>query len=282
MSPAKLNLYLNVVGKYKNGFHKLESIVTRISLCDEIFIGKNNSGEIKFYCSKKELENNNNLCVKAAELLKKKYKLSGVDMFLKKQIPVGAGLGGASSNAAYTLIGINDLFNLKLNNEQLFKLGAKLGSDVNFFISRVSYGLMEQKGEKIIPLDIAKKYRFLLVYPNIELSTKAVYKALNAKLTKHIDNVNILSYALKKKDYLLMEKASFNCLEKSAFSLCSGLKKVKKIFEERGLFCLMTGSGSSFFTYNQDKRKLSCSLKGQALVNQLKHQGWEVFEVQTY
>ena len=126
-SPAKINIYLNIVGKYKNGFHKIESIFERISLCDVITISLCKDNGVTISCNDKSLENVNNLCVKSAQLiLKKSKKKIGCHIDLKKQIPVGAGLGGGSSNAASVLIGLNHLLGLKLKKEELFMLLSKL------------------------------------------------------------------------------------------------------------------------------------------------------------
>ncbi|MCM8756586.1 MAG: 4-(cytidine 5'-diphospho)-2-C-methyl-D-erythritol kinase [Candidatus Omnitrophica bacterium] len=279
ISPAKINLYLNIIGKYKNGFHKIESIVNRVSIFDELLISVNRSNKINIFCNHKELENEDNLCFKAAKLIKEKFNLPfGFNIFLKKNIPLGAGLGGGSSNAAFTLKGINKLLDLRIPQRDLFKLGAILGSDVNFFLKDTSWGYMEGKGEKVTCLDLETKLKYLVVYPNIKLSTKVVYQNTKVGLTKFINRVNILIYLLRQKDLSLVEKFCFNCLEKSAFNLDSNLKSVKEFFERRGFFCMMSGSGSAFFTIlNRYSKKAENTLK-----KEFYNKGWSIFEAQTY
>ncbi|MCM8773562.1 MAG: 4-(cytidine 5'-diphospho)-2-C-methyl-D-erythritol kinase [Candidatus Omnitrophica bacterium] len=279
ISPAKINLYLNIIGKYKDGFHKIESLVNRVSLFDELFISINKSNKINIFCNHKELENEDNLCFKAAKLIKERFNLPfGFNILLKKNIPIGAGLGGGSSNAAFTLKGIDKLLDLRVPQRELFKLGAILGSDVNFFLSDTSWGYIKGRGEKVTCLDLETKLNYLVIYPNIKLSTKVVYQNTKVGLTKFINRVNILIYLLKQRDLSLVEKFCFNCLEKKAFNLDINLKSVKEFFERRGFFCMMSGSGSAFFTIlNRYNQKAEETLKKEFC-----SKGWSIFEAQTY
>lgn len=248
LSPAKLNLYLNILGKYASGYHKLESIVERISLCDKITLRLTKGPAVRFKCNKKFLETSDNLCVKAALLAKKKLKLNcGFDIFLLKKIPVGAGLGGGSSNAAAVLLAIDRVLNLGLSQAEFFKLGAKLGSDVNFFLSGAKYAFMFGRGEKIKPFK-AKTLRHIVIWPGKALSTASVYKAKRLKLTKFLQNAKIIAYGLKKGDIDLVKQNIYNALEKSALSLCAEISAVKKILDKQGIFCRVTGSGSALYT----------------------------------
>ena len=281
-SPAKINIYLNIIGKYNNGFHKIESIVNRISLFDEITIALNIGGKLRFNCDCRKLVTNGNLCLKAAALLKRRYRLnSGFDIYLKKNIPIGGGLGGGSSNAAYTILGINRLLNLGLSIKELMVLGEELGSDVNFFFSQVPWAYLSGRGQIVKPLNIAAKFNYLLVYPNQELSTALVYGRLKSGLTKFINNVSILTYALRKKDYSLVERLSFNCLETSALSLKESLRGVKRLLVKEGFFCRLSGSGSTFFSFlrsNPFKKNKSVNI----LMSKVRKKGFLAFIVRTY
>lgn len=247
LSPAKINLYLNILGKYPSGFHKIESIVERVSLSDAITITVSRQNRTRIFCNNKDLEGEHNLCFKAAELIKEKLKLAAnFDISLKKNIPVGSGLGGGSSNAASTLLGINALLELGLSQKKLYELGSELGSDVNFFLSEAQFALISGKGEKVIPLE-GKTLRHIIVWPRVHLATKMVYEHSKAKLTKVLNNVKILKYALKKGDISLLKSNIFNALEKSALSLCRELRLAKENFDKRGVFSKVTGSGSTFY-----------------------------------
>ncbi len=246
LSPAKLNLYLNVIGKYSGGFHRVESIMARITLCDELTIRKDK--KTKIVCNDKSLENDRNLSLKAAFLLKKRLRIKeNFLLILNKRIPQGAGLGGASSNAAFTLLGINEILKLRLSKKELFNLGKELGSDVNFFLAGAPLALVRGRGEKVSCWRFHPSLKFFIVYPNFRSSTALVFNNLEVKgkLTKSFSNVNIIFYALKNEDNVLLKEGLFNILEEVAFKIYPKLKKKKELLKKLGF--VMTGSGSSFF-----------------------------------
>ncbi len=178
-SPAKINLHLEIIGKREDGYHELAMIMQNIDLSDYIEFENNQIGEIKLKSDSNELSlDEDNLIIKAANYIKdiSKNKELGANIFLKKNIPIGAGLAGGSSNAAATLIGLNKLWDLALDYETIFFISAKLGSDVPFFIEggcQFCFG----RGE------ILEKYSsnfdfgvILLKNPNISISTEDTYK----------------------------------------------------------------------------------------------------------
>ena len=178
-SPAKINLHLEIIGKREDGYHELAMIMQNIDLSDYIEFENNQIGEIKLKSDSKDLSlDEDNLIIKAANYIKdlSKNKELGANIFLKKNIPIGAGLAGGSSNAAATLVGLNKLWDLDLDYETIFILSAKLGSDVPFFIEggcQFCFG----RGE------ILEKYSsnfdfgvILLKNPNISISTVDTYK----------------------------------------------------------------------------------------------------------
>lgn len=274
LSPAKLNLYLNIVGKYPSGFHRIESVVERISLCDTVAIEIKKDPRIKIFCNDKTLEGEHNLCFKAIALIKRKLKIPyGFHVFLTKKIPMGSGLGGGSSNAAVTLLGIDTLFNLKLTQTDLYRWGSQLGSDVNFFLAQSRFAFMQGKGEKIIPFE-GKTFHHQVVWPGIHLSTKDVYKNARVKLTKFLGNAKIVAYSLKKGDSFLLKNTVFNALEKSAFTLCPELQQVKDCLAHQGVFSKLTGSGSALYTISDNSMtgSFDLSLPGE----------WLKYDVQTF
>ena len=178
-SPAKINLHLEIIGKREDGYHELAMIMQNIDLSDYIEFENNQIGEIKLKSDSKDLcLDEDNLIIKAANYIKdlSKNKELGANIFLKKNIPIGAGLAGGSSNAAATLIGLNKLWDLDLDYKTIFLLSKKLGSDVPFFIEggcQFCFG----RGE------ILEKYSsnfdfgvILLKNPNISISTVDTYK----------------------------------------------------------------------------------------------------------
>ena len=179
VSPAKINLHLEVLGKRKDGYHELAMLMQSINLEDYLEIELNASGSINLSSNNTELDlEDDNLIIKTANLLRSYYpnRNLGANIFLNKNIPIGAGLAGGSSNAAATLIGLNKLWALNLDQSTLAKFALKLGSDVPFFLeggSQYCFG----RGE------ILEKYRFdsrffliILKNPKVSLSTSEIYK----------------------------------------------------------------------------------------------------------
>ena len=179
VSPAKINLHLEVLGKRKDGYHELAMLMQSINLEDYLEIELNASGSINLSSNNTELDlEDDNLIMKTANILRSYYphRNLGANIFLNKNIPIGAGLAGGSSNAAATLIGLNKLWALNLDQSTLAKFALKLGSDVPFFLeggSQYCFG----RGE------ILEKYRFdsrffliILKNPKVSLSTSEIYK----------------------------------------------------------------------------------------------------------
>ncbi len=178
-SPAKINLHLEIIGKREDGYHELAMIMQNIDLSDYIEFENNQIGEIKLNSNSKDLSlNDDNLIIKAANNIKEisKDKELGANIFLKKNIPIGAGLAGGSSNAAATLVGLNKLWDLNLDYETILLLAAKLGSDVPFFVDggcQFCFG----RGEILEKYNSKFDYGVILLKnPNISISTIDTYK----------------------------------------------------------------------------------------------------------
>jgi 4-diphosphocytidyl-2-C-methyl-D-erythritol kinase len=275
LSPAKLNLYLNILGRYSKRFNRIESIVERISLFDEIVITQKPSRDITISCNRPELAVDDNLCAKAARLLQNKLRLScGFHIELTKKIPVGAGLGGGSSNCASVLIAINQMLELGLSKDDLYKLGKKLGSDVNFFVSESSYALMEGRGEKITPFD-GGRFNHVVIYPSVHLATKLVYQHTHYKLTKLLLNAKIMQNALARSDVMLAKVINFNALEKPAMALCRQIREVKQRFGREGIDFRVTGSGSALYAFLSVKDV-------QKFMKRKLPKSWQAFAVNTF
>ncbi|MBU2102623.1 MAG: 4-(cytidine 5'-diphospho)-2-C-methyl-D-erythritol kinase [Candidatus Omnitrophica bacterium] len=254
LAPAKINLYFNVLGTYPSGkpfsgYHRIESIIERISLCDWITITIAQNPRIEIRSNIKSLETTANLCVRAAALMKKKYKIPyGFQIYLHKRIPMGSGLGGGSSDAASTMLALCALLKPACPSKALYELGSQVGSDVNFFLAQTPFALVRGRGEIVFPFE-APPLHHCIIWPGAHVSTKEVYGNTRVKLTKFIPNVNIMIQALKTADRQLVCANSFNALEVSALSLSGKLRFAKNYFDSRGIFCRMTGSGSALFTF---------------------------------
>ena len=172
-APAKLNLFLHVVGRRADGYHLLESVFVMVDLCDTIKLTARPDGDIRrtgdvIGAPEKDL------CIKAANLLKSHTGCSfGADIDVIKRIPAGAGMGGGSSDAATTLMGLNALWDLRLSREELIALGAKLGADVPFFLLGTN-AWVEGIGEKLTPLDLPEM-QFDIIWPGVSQATVEIF-----------------------------------------------------------------------------------------------------------
>jgi 4-diphosphocytidyl-2-C-methyl-D-erythritol kinase len=180
-SPCKVNLLLNVLGQRPDGFHELETVLHPVNLCDQLTFARGGTG-IQLSCSDANLPTDErNLVHRAATAFLQVAKISeGVKIHLEKKIPLAAGLGGGSSNAATTLLALNELFGSPLPPEKLSELAAALGSDVSFFL-QAKPALATGRGEKIQPLDFFPALRgkaFLLIHPGFGIATPWAYQNL--------------------------------------------------------------------------------------------------------
>jgi len=208
-SYAKINLYLKIGKKLKSGFHNIQSIMQPIQLHDNISFEKLNEDLIIVQSNNPDLESKGNLAYKAASLLKNNFKVrDGVRINIEKTIPMSAGLGGGSSNAANTLVTLNKMWALNLSQKKLIEFGAEIGSDVPFFIAGET-ALVEGMGDKVKPLRKSISMNIVLVNPGIKVSTSWAYKQFdkNKSKEKNKKNVKELIKAMNKKD---MKKISEN------------------------------------------------------------------------
>lgn len=248
-SPAKVNLYLEVLNKRKDGFHNIRTVFEKIALCDKIILKKRKKG-IKITSSGEKIpQGPKNLAYKAARLLQEETGTEkGVEISIKKNIPLGAGLGGGSSNAASVMLGLNRLWHLGLSRKKLLTLGTKIGSDVPFFLNQSSWATGEGKGERLRLINSSWKLWHLIVVPKERIFTKDSYRRLSLGLTKKAHLYKIIIYAIRRKNYNLLKNALFNQLEYSrATAKCRSVKKIKAVFADLGLKAIMSGSGSAVF-----------------------------------
>src|SRR6267142_1663656 len=210
MAPAKINLSLRVLGHRSDGFHEIETFIAPISLCDEIKIERRSGKqEIAFRCDDPSVpKGEDNIVVRAANAFFEETKItSGVSIVLKKTIPHGAGLGGGSSDAASTLIALNELFETKLPREALAKLAETIGSDVPFFIFQ-SAAICKGRGELVIPTQLKEQLSILLLKPDFGVSTESAYKRWQSSL--EVPGVNYETQKFSNQVYV-------NDLERSVF-----------------------------------------------------------------
>ena len=245
LSPAKINLFLQVTGKRPDGYHELFSLMCRVDLCDVI--------QLEFGGRKIQIETNNsqipldetNLAFKAATLfLNSLNKKDGLNIAIKKNIPVAAGLGGGSSNAASVLLGLNRHYNFPINREALMSMGRSIGADVPFFIFQKT-AFATGIGDKLEAYSKPLPYCLLLIYPEIRVSTHEVYRNFNLRLTK----------CKKKLKKTPLKKIGFD----ASLHLCNDLESItaskypvinsikERLLKHGAVGALMSGSGPTVF-----------------------------------
>ena len=260
--PAKINLSLDVLGKRDDGYHNLSMIMQELSLADVIHISvSEGTQKIELSCSNPHVPiGSDNIASKAAEMfLSETGKSCHVEIHIEKNIPMGAGLGGGSSDAAGVLKALNTLFDAPLSTERLCEIGAKLGADVPFFLYGGSM-LAEGIGTVLSKVPALKGAFVLLAKPQFSVSTPFVYK--NLKLTEetlHPDTKAVIS-ALDSGDLEALAKSTGNVLETVTSSMHPEIEEYKKIMVENGaVYSLMSGSGPTVFGVFEDRQKAEAS-----------------------
>jgi 4-diphosphocytidyl-2-C-methyl-D-erythritol kinase len=253
-APAKVNLVLEVLGK-QNDYHRIYSIVQSIDLCDVLNFQLDK--EIGFECDEPSLRRDN-LVTRAAALLKESTKCSlGARIELRKHIPWAVGLGGGSSDAAATLLALNELWGLGLPLSELVRLASELGSDVPFFMHKGT-ALVEGRGEKVTPLPSLPSICFVLLVPplpKVPGKTKQMYNNLRVADFTGGQFVQAALSSLRQ-GKAIDPSLMFNVFKKIAFDFFPGLDKYRKTLEKAGApGVYLAGSGPCLFTFFSEKEK---------------------------
>lgn len=272
LSPAKINLRLDVLGKREDGYHEIESIMTRVSLYDELTLSVEDGEGLEVACSEAAPSGEGNIAYRAAksllDIFKKPVK---VKIEIKKTIPVAAGLGGGSGNAATVLMGLNEILGAGLSKEELMGIGVRLGADVPFFIFErpaIARGI----GERLEMVELPKMW-FVLVNPNIPVSTADVYKGLNQKigLTKRGFDINMSNFNIGVRG---VARILHNDLEEVALKMQPEIRTVKEsILSSGALGALMSGSGATVFGLFESRKGAEEAFASLSAM----HKGWRVF-----
>ena len=286
-APAKVNLFLKIIGKRKDGYHDIYTIFEKISLADNITITSAPHG-IKV-CSDKVITRNykDNIAYKAAELVIKEFKISsGVSIYIKKRIPMAAGLGGGSSDAASVLIGMDRLFKLHIPKKRMLNLAAKLGADVPFFVLGAAFAIGKGAGERLKPLKIGKKLWHLLIFPGFKSATKGIYEAfdrLDFALTRRNGNVRMYPLFKSSTGFGAIEAMLYNDLQCAAISEKKVLgSMIKRLTASLGKKVILSGSGPSVFClYRTKKEAVKAKARIYRSMPAAMRKSWDVVVVQT-
>jgi len=240
-APAKLNLFLHITGRRPDGYHDLQTLFQILDWGDELRFNINNSGQISRSCNIDGISEAEDVCVRAARLLKARFDVQqGVHIDLTKRIPMGAGLGGGSSDAATVLLALNQLWSLGLTQQQLADLGLELGADVPVFVHGRS-ALAEGRGEKLQAVTLGQRF-YVLVFPGISISTAEVFRHSQLKRDSELIDMSLAS----------LESGRNDC-EPVVLKMYPELKKIMQDLRSWGQ-PHMSGTGSTIFLPFDDKK----------------------------
>ncbi|MFH0838810.1 MAG: 4-(cytidine 5'-diphospho)-2-C-methyl-D-erythritol kinase [Candidatus Omnitrophota bacterium] len=308
ISPAKVNLFLEVLSPRDDGFHNISTIFEKIDLSDTITFRPIKSG-IKLESNNKSLPSGSkNIAFQAAALFLKSFKItSGLSITIDKKIPIAAGLGGGSSNAATVLLGANQVFGLRLKKQELLPLGRKLGSDVPLFLEKASFAIGEGRGDIVTALTVKAKLWHILIHPPVTVYTRDIYQEI--KIEKNNLATNFTNNYEKKIDRSVMAHTIARTIEKierklrltknSASSITTILnyintilynrlqqvtekkfvevRNAKKALERYGIKPLMSGSGPTVFGLVKSRKEAI------AIKDELQRQNnWDIFIAKTF
>ena len=246
-SYAKVNIGLKILNKRSDGYHNISTVFQEIDLFDSITISKSD-GPLKFSSNVEWLQNDqNNLCVIAYNYIKNIYKIGGANIVLKKNISRGSGLGSGSSNAAATMKGLREIYNLEVADSELIKIGSKIGADVPFFING-STQVGEGIGEKLTSIRSLMDAQYLIVTPNIPIDTKWAY----SQYKNNLDNCSSpakFSDSFRGKTINLDTLKFFeNDFESVVFPTYPEIGAIKnKLIALGAKFASLSGSGSTVY-----------------------------------
>jgi 4-diphosphocytidyl-2-C-methyl-D-erythritol kinase len=260
---AKINIGLRVLGKRPDGYHNIETIFHEIDLSDELSVDR--ADVISLTTSSSNVPSDSrNLCILAAEAIRARVKSrDGATITLKKNIPVGAGLGGGSSDAAAVLVALNKLWNAGLDRKDLLSIASTLGSDVPFFI-RGGSAFGTSRGEVLDYFDLKIPFWVATVTPPIHVSTSWAYSRVKPRRQKEFGNLRALVEG-GIADASKLTATVLNDFEDSVFEVQPEIGKIKETLKASGaLFALMSGSGSSVFGFFNDEDSARKAIKAFA------------------
>lgn len=265
-SYAKVNLFLNIVG-YSAGYHLLQSVFTNINIYDTISIKKTNKPLITYsgnYSNSINCANSNNIINKTVNYFTTNYNITPLNININKNIPVGSGLGGASSNCATLMLAINYIFNLNLSLNNLLDIAKNLGADVSFFLYNTT-AYVQGFGQQVTPLSFALNHNVVVVFPNINNSTASIFSSFkqNCSFSKPITQSSITP-----SNIFTQSNTIGNNLQSVVIKQSPIINSILQALQPNALLCSLSGSGSACFAvysnlqqatqaYNNIKQKFS-------------------------
>ena len=277
-APAKINLGLAVRERRADGFHNLSTIFLKISLADEITIEDSAAPGIAVRCDHPAVpDDSRNLSYRAAASLQPVPAGRGVRISLRKFIPVAAGLGGGSSDAATTLSALNSLWNLRMGATELARHAAAIGADVPFFLLPEAAAVASGRGDELEPVACPAALSLVLVKPSLNISTAWAYRQLRAPLTDNAHATTILLRHLEASDIEGLGKACFNDFEPVMLARFPVLLAIKRALTQPGVYGVsMSGSGPTMYAVCHSGEV------AREVAERIRNRGWQVWVCQTW
>ena len=282
---AKINLALDVCRRLENVYHEIKTVMQSVNIYDELEFKRRRDPDIILSVdSRYELGDlGNNLIFRAAKFMKEYYGIrQGIEIHLKKTIPVAAGMAGGSTDAAATMLAMNEMFALKLDKEELMRQGLRLGADIPFCILGGT-ALAEGVGEKLTPLPAPPRASLLVVKPPIMVSTKRVYETLRVnQIAKHPD-IDGMMAALEQGDIERVANYLENVMEAVTVKENSIIAEIKTMMTQQGAYnALMSGSGPSVFGIFAKEEEAQAAAKHIRSALKAKKMASQVFVTEFY
>lgn len=280
-APAKLNLYLDVLGKRPDGYHNIKTFFEKIDLKDEIRVKEKSRGlRVKVEPLGVCAWGKDNIAYKAVQALFKKANVDlGLEIVIRKNIPVSAGLGGGSSDAASLLRAINEMFDLGVSFQDLVSVAAETGKDVPFFMLDKTFAIARGAGEELELLDTETSFSHVIVKPDIAISTAQMYKALDThNATSGNNAIKEIASAVQKGDVTLLRENYYNIFEEVLGVYATDVERAKTLLENAGAGPgFLSGSGPSVFCTVKDRAEAT------RIFNKLpKGEGHDIFVATSY
>jgi len=274
-APAKINLYLEIINKRPDGYHNIESIMHTVSLFDILEFTLTSDSEIELSCSDKSLPvDSTNLVYKTAKKMQEKYGVNrGIKIHLTKNIPMGAGLGGGSSDSAAVIKALNRIWNINASKEELESFAKKIGADVPFFLTGGT-AKIEGIGEKVTKIPSDVHLHAVLVKPDFGVSTVLAYSKIKFPLTNQ-RKIHKITDVLTKSSFTseAAKDLLFNRFEEFVFPEFPEIEKIKTMLQSFGCASLMSGSGATVFALTSSREK------SEEIVKRLSIYKWNTWAV---
>lgn len=251
-APAKVNLALDIIGKKQDGYHEMRMINHSVALFDTLSFAETDQADRIFLKTdmQETVADQKNLVYQTVEKVKQSYNIKkGVAITLKKGIPMEAGLAGGSSDAAATIIGLNQLWQLGMTLEDMYALGKTIGADVPYCCFKGT-ALVEGIGEKIRPLTPLPPFKILMIKPEINISTAKAFQAFDQCTEVYHPDILKIQQVLEQSDFDVLGDCLGNAFEATAFAKYPELRQIKEELRALGAFAsVMSGSGSTLVGY---------------------------------